>query len=326
MRCVEIAEAGGPEQLVIVERDIPVPGPRQIVIKVQAAGVNYPDVLQRQGLYEVPPGASDIPGLEVAGTVHSIGSGVTHLATGDPICALTPGGGYSEYALAPIEQCLPLPKNLSAVEAASLLEVYFTIWFNLAMQGNLLSAKSLLVHGGNGGIGSATIQLASCLGVDTYTTAGSEKSCEFCVGLGAKRVIDYRKEDFVDVILEETDGTGVDIVLDIVGGSYFQRNMECLAQKGRLINLYFLQGSKIEVDMMPVLKKSLTITGSLLRPQPLSTKSEIASGILNTVWPLLESGKINTVIDRPFPLAEASDAHKLMEAGGLSGKIVLLVD
>ncbi|QFT67932.1 Phthiocerol synthesis polyketide synthase type I PpsC [Labrenzia sp. THAF35] len=326
MKCVEIKTPGAPSVLTTAFRERPVPGPGQVVIKVMASGVNYPDVLQRQGRYNVPPGASDLPGLEVAGYVHEIGEGVDGFNAGDAVCALTPGGGYAEYCLAPVEQCLPLPENVSMTEAATLPEVYFTLWFNLAMQGNLLSARSLLVHGGSGGIGSAAIQLASSLGLDVYTTAADGPACEFCAGLGAKRAINYLEEDFVAVIRGETEGRGVDLVLDMVGGDYIQRNMECLGQKGRLVNLYYLKGSKVEVDMMPVLVKNLTLTGSLLRPQPLSVKAEIAAGLTDVVWPLFQSGKIRPVVNKIFSLDRASDAHTYIESGQHFGKIVLQAD
>ncbi|TRW92241.1 NAD(P)H-quinone oxidoreductase [Paracoccus sp. M683] len=323
MTCIAITEPGPPTVLVPEQRAIPRPSPGEVVIRVAAAGVNYPDVLQRQGRYAVPPDASDLPGLEVAGTVAAIGRDVRNLKIGDAVCALTHGGGYAEYCRAPIEQCLPIPADITMSEAATLPEVYFTIWFNLAIQGDLLNARRLLVHGGSGGIGSAAIQLASALGIEVFTTASSEKDCAFCRALGASVAINYREEDFVTVVMEKTDGQGVDLILDIVGGDYIQRNIDCLAQKGRLVNLYYLQGSKVAVDMMPVLVKNLVLTGSLLRPQPLAVKAAIGAGLVDKVWPLFESGKIKPVVNERFPLEDAAEAHALMEDRKHSGKIVL---
>lgn len=326
MLCVEITQPGPPSVLVPATRERPRPGPGDVIIKVAAAGVNYPDVLQRQGRYNVPPGASDLPGLEVAGTIVDMGADVQGFAIGDAVCALTPGGGYAEYCRTPVQQCLPIPANVTMAEAATLPEVYFTIWFNLAMQGDLLNARRLLVHGGAGGIGSAAIQLASALGVEVFTTVSSEEDRAFCLKLGASVAINYREEDFVAAIKDKTAGEGVDLVLDIVGGDYIQKNIDCLGQKGRLVNLYYLQGSKVEIDMMPVLVKNLILTGSLLRPQPLAVKAEIAAGIQNTVWPLFADGRIRSVVDQTFPLERAADAHALIEARKHSGKIVLLTD
>ncbi|MBC9245322.1 NAD(P)H-quinone oxidoreductase [Paracoccus sp. 11-3] len=326
MTCVAISRPGPPTVLVPEQRDIPRPEPGEVVIRVAAAGVNYPDVLQRQGRYAVPPDASDLPGLEVAGTVAAVGSDVGDLKVGDAVCALTHGGGYAEYCRAPVEQCLPIPANVTMAEAATLPEVYFTIWFNLAMQGDLLNARRLLVHGGSGGIGSATIQLASALGVEVFTTASSDEACDFCRELGASVAINYRQQDFFEVVRDKTGGEGVDLVLDIVGGDYIQRNIDCLAQKGRLVNLYYLQGSKVQIDMMPVLVKNLILTGSLLRPQPLTVKAQIAAGLQKTVWPLFAAGKIRSVVDQTFPLNRAAEAHALMEGRKHAGKIVLLTD
>lgn len=326
MYCVAITQPGPPSVLVQEQRKRPEPGPGDVVIHVAAAGVNYPDVLQRQGRYAVPPGASDLPGLEVAGTIAAVGADVRGLKVGDAVCALTPGGGYAEYCRTPAEQCLPIPANVTMAEAATLPEVYFTIWFNLAMQGDLLNARRILVHGGSGGIGSATIQLASALGVEVFTTASNAEDCAFCLELGASVAINYHEQDFVKVVLDKTDGEGVDLVLDIVGGDYIQRNMTCLAQKGRLVNLYYLQGSKVEIDMMPVLVKNLILTGSLLRPQPLSVKAEIGAGLQKTVWPLFANAKIRSVVTDTFPLENAAGAHALIESRKHSGKIVLLTE
>ena len=326
MLCVEISQPGNPSVLVPALRERPKPEAGDVIIKVAAAGVNYPDVLQRQGRYDVPPGASDLPGLEVAGTIVEIGADVTGFVVGDRVCALTPGGGYAEFVRTPAEQCLHIPPGVGMTEAATLPEVYYTIWFNLAMQGNLFQARRLLVHGGSGGIGSATIQLASAFGLEVFTTAATKEACDFCRDLGAAVAINYTKEDYVTVVQDRTQGQGVDIVLDMVGGDYIQRNLTCLAPKGRLINLYYLKGSKVELDMMPVLVKNLTLTGSLLRPQPLSVKAEIATGLEKTVWPLFKAGKIRSVVSETFPLERASEAHATMEAGQHAGKIVLLTE
>jgi len=324
MTCMAISKPGAPDVLTPQTRPIPVAGEGEVIIEVAAAGVNYPDVLQRQGRYAVPPGASDLPGLEVAGTIAAIGDGVDQWQVGDSICALVPGGGYATHCRAPAVQCLPVPAGLSMAEAATLPEVYFTIWFNLAMQGNLRAARRILIHGGSGGIGSAAIQLAKALGLTVFTTASGAGAVAFCTELGADVVIDYKAQDFVKIIADETGGEGVDLVLDIVGGDYIQRNMACLGQKGRLVNLYYLQGSTVELDMMPVLAKNLVLTGSLLRPQPLDVKARIAAELVENVWPLLETGQIRAVVDTVFDLEDAAAAHARMEAGGLSGKLALL--
>ncbi|AUH33660.1 NAD(P)H-quinone oxidoreductase [Paracoccus tegillarcae] len=326
MICVAISDPGPPSVLVPETRDLPEPGPGDVIIRVVAAGVNYPDVLQRQGRYAVPPGASDLPGLEVAGTIAAVGSDVQHLKVGDAVCALTPGGGYAEYCRTPAQQCLPIPQNVTMTEAATLPEVYFTIWFNLAIQGDLLNARRLLIHGGSGGIGSAAIQLGSALGIEVFTTVSNEQDRAYCRDLGAAVVINYREEDFVEVVKQRTGGEGVDLVLDIVGGDYIQRNIDCLAQKGRLVNLYYLQGSKVGIDMMPVLVKNLILTGSLLRPQPLEVKAEIGKGLIETVWPLFAEGSIRSVVSERFPLEDAAGAHQMMESSKHSGKIVLETD
>ena len=324
MTSIAISQYGDPSVLTPEQRQRPEPGPGDIVIRVAAAGVNYPDVLQRQGRYAAPPGSSDLPGLEVAGTIAALGSDVQGWNLGDAVCALVPGGGYAEYCSTPAEQCLPIPSNLSMAEAATLPEVFFTVWFNLAMQGNLSKARHLLVHGGSGGIGSATIQLASALGVQVFTTASGDEDRAFCRELSADVVIDYKTEDFVSVVKEKTAGEGVDLILDIVGGDYIQRNIEALAHKGRLVNIYYLQGSKAEIDLMPVLFKNLTLTGSALRPQPLSVKAEIGTGLVERVWPHFADGTIKPVVNDTFPLEKAADAHAKIEAGQHKGKIVLL--
>ncbi len=323
MKCVEIPSFGAPTVLSVTTRDRPSPAPNEVIIKVAAAGVNYPDILQRQGRYNVPEGASDLPGLEVAGEIVELGANVSEFNIGDKVCALTPGGGYAEYCRAPQEQCLPVPTGISMTSAASLPEVYFTVWFNLVMQGKLSKGQSLLVHGGSGGIGTAAIQLASNMGVTVYTTAGSDEKCDFCKKLGAHVTVNYKTSDFVDVISLETNGKGVDMILDMVGGEYINKNLECLAQEGRLINLFFMKGSKAEIDMMPVLVKNLTITGSLLRPQPTAIKAKISAGLKKVVWPMIEEQKIKAVVYNTFSMENAFKAHELMENSQHIGKIVL---
>ncbi|MEH6405422.1 MAG: NAD(P)H-quinone oxidoreductase [Sneathiella sp.] len=323
MKCVEISEPGEPSVLKIASRPIPQVTTNTVLVKVLAAGINYPDVLQRKGLYNPPPGASDLPGLEVAGEIAEVGEGVTAFKVGDMVCALAPGGGYAEYCLIPEEQCLPSPKGLSPVEAAALPETFFTVWFNLFVLGNLHKGQSLLIHGGTSGIGTTAIQIAKNLGVKVFTTAGTDKKCNACRSLGADVAINYRSQDFVQIIADETSGKGVDVVLDMVGGDYMQKNIDSLAQQGRLISLWFLGGSKAEVDFKPVLIKNLTLTGSTLRPQPISVKKKIASDLQERIWPLLENKNIKPVVYKVFPMREADKAHTLMESSQHIGKIVL---
>ncbi len=327
MTCVEITVFGAPEVLKTTTRPRPVPGVSDVLIRVEAAGVNRPDVVQRQGHYPAPPGASDLPGLEIAGTIEALGEGAIaenpFLEVGQKVCALVGGGGYAEYCTAHAGACLPIPKGLSAIEAASLPETFFTVWYNLFQRTELKSGDLFLVHGGTSGIGVTAIQLAKAFGATVFTTARGAEKCRTCRGLGADYAIDYSTEDFVEVIRAQTNKRGVDIILDMVGGSYVARNIKCLAQEGRLINIAYLQGSKTEVDLMPVLLKRLTLTGSTLRRQPDSVKASIARDLRDRVWPLLESGKINPVIYKSFPLAEAAQAHTLMESSQHIGKIVL---
>ncbi len=324
MRCIEITEPGEPSVLQETQRTMPVPAAGEVLIQVAACGVNRPDVLQRKGLYKRPPHTSDLPGLEVAGTVESLGEGVTAYAIGDAVCALVPGGGYAEYCVAPEEQVLPIPAGLSAVEAAALPEVFFTVWFNLFILGGLQSGQSLLIHGGSGGIGTAAIQLAKALGIQVFATAGSAEKCAACVALGSDVAINYREQDFVAVVNEATAGKGVDMVLDFVGGDYVAKNFSVLSQGGHLVNIYFLNGSEMEIDLMPIVSKGLTFTGSLLRPQPLDIKLKIRNDLVREVWPLIEAGKIKPVIFKTFPLADVGQAHTLMESSQHVGKIVLL--
>lgn len=325
MTAVEIAKPGGPEVLVPGTRPVPRPGEGELLIAVEAAGVNRPDVLQRKGGYPPPPGVSDIPGLEVAGRVVALGPGVERWSVGDRVTALVAGGGYAAYCVAPAAQCLPQPAGLSAVEAAALPETFFTVWTNLFDRARLAAGERLLVHGGSSGIGTTAIQLAAAFGVEVYTTAGSAEKCAACEKLGAKRAIDYKREDFVAAVKEATGGAGVDVVLDMVGGDYIARDLEILAPEGRLVFIAFLGGSKAEINFLPVMMKRLTVTGSTLRPRPVAFKAAIARSLEEKVWPLLAAGKVKPVIHRTFPLAEAAQAHALMESSAHVGKIVLTV-
>ena len=316
MKAVEIARPGGPEVLQIVERPDPVPGPGEVLIQVAASGVNRPDLLQRLGRYAPPPGASDVPGLEVAGTILQ-GEG-----EGQQVCALLAGGGYAEYAAAPIGQCLPAPRGLSLVEAASLPETFFTVWSNVFDRARLTGRESLLVQGGSSGIGVTAIQMAHALGHPVFATAGTYEKCRACESLGA-RAINYKIEDFVERVRAFTDGRGVDVILDMVAGDYIPRDLDALAEDGRLALIANLGGSKATVDFGKLLRRRQTITGSTLRPRPVDFKAAIALKLREIVWPLIESGKIRPVIHEVFPAAEASQAHALLESGTHVGKLVL---
>jgi NADPH2:quinone reductase len=323
MRAIEITQPGAPEVLKLRDLPVPVPGSGQVLIRVRAAGINRPDVLQRTGNYPVPPGASPLPGLEVAGEIvvgDLEGSG---FRKGDAVCALVQGGGYAEYCIAPIAQCLPVPKGLSMVEAASLPETCFTVWSNVFDRARLSGTESLLVQGGTSGIGVTAIQMAAALGHRVFATAGSDDKCRACEALGAERGINYRSEDFVEVIKAATDGKGVDVILDMVGGDYVQREINCLADDGRLVFIALLGGGKANVNFGQVLLRRLTITGSTLRPRPIAFKAAIAAQLRERIWPLLESGRIKPVIYRSFPLEEAAQAHALMETSAHVGKIML---
>lgn len=321
---VEIAAPGPPEVLRPARRPVAPPGPGEVLIRVAAAGVNRPDVLQRQGHYPPPPGASDIPGLEVAGEVVAVGEGVAEWRVGDRVCALVAGGGYAEYCPAPAPQCLPLPRGLTPVEAAAIPETFFTVWTNVFERGRLGPGEALLVHGGASGIGTAAIALARAFGARVFATAGSAAKCAACLALGAERAINYREEDFVAVVKEATAGRGVDVVLDMVGGDYIPRNLECLAVEGRLVLIALQRGAKAALSFAPVLFRRLTITGSSLRPRTVEQKGAIARALRERVWPLLEAGRVRPVIHSRFPLAEAASAHRLMESGAHVGKIVLV--
>ncbi len=325
MKAIEISRPGGPEVLRLVERPVPVPGPGEVLIRVAAAGVNRPDVMQRRGLYPPPPGASDIPGLEVAGTVAAVGEGVTRWRPGDRVCALLTGGGYAEYCVAAAPLCLPIPKGLDLVQAAAIPETYFTVWDNVFERGRLQPGERFLVHGGAGGIGTTAIQLARELRrAEIYTTCGDEAKCRFCRRLGAAVTIDYRREDFAEVISRATQGEGVDLILDIIGGPYFQRNLKSLAVAGRLVIIAVQGGPKTEVNLLPIFLKRLTVTGATLRPRPLQEKAAIADRLLEHVWPLLEAGRVRPIVHATLPLTRAAEAHRRLEKGEVVGKIVLL--
>jgi putative PIG3 family NAD(P)H quinone oxidoreductase len=325
MIAVSIREPGGPEVLTPVERPVPSIGAGDVLIKVAAAGVNRPDIMQRQGRYSPPPGVSDIPGLEVAGTVDAIGSDVRGWSVGDGVCALVAGGGYAEYCAAPAPQCLPVPAGLTLVEAAGLPEVMFTVWTNVFERGRLQEGESILVHGGSSGIGTAAIQLARARGARVFATAGSPEKCAACEALGAERAINYRTEDFVAAIKASTADRGVDVVLDMVGGDYMQRNIDALALDGRLVQIAQLGGYRSTINTVPILQRRLTITGSTLRPRPVEEKGRIARQVQEHVWPLLESRQVRVLVHATFPLARASEAHQLMESSTHIGKLVLLV-
>lgn len=324
MTVVEIMAPGGPEVLRPARRPIPQPGPGEVLVRVAAAGVNRPDVMQRQGLYPPPPGASDIPGLEVAGTVAAIGEGVEVPRIGAEVCALVTGGGYAEYCLAAAPLCLPWPAGLDAVQAASLPETFFTVWTNLVDRARLQAGESLLVHGGGSGIGIAAIQVARALGAKVFVTAGSAEKCRACEALGAI-AINYREQDFVEAMQAHTDGQGVDVILDMVGGDYLQRNLSCLAPDGRLLQIAVQNGPKTTINLLPIMLKRLTLTGSTLRPRPVAEKAAIAAALREHAWPLLESGRIKPIVHATVPLQQAAEAHRLMESGAHIGKIVLTV-
>ncbi|GMG88521.1 NAD(P)H-quinone oxidoreductase [Biformimicrobium ophioploci] len=323
MRYIDCPEPGAAENMQVAEGRKPEAGRGEVLIRVAAAGVNRPDIVQRQGFYPPPPGASRIMGLEVAGKIEALGEGVTGWQVGDQVCALTNGGGYAEYAAAPAAQCLPVPAGLGLVEAAALPETLFTVWSNVFDRAGLLSGETLLVHGGSSGIGTAAIQLASAMGARVYATAGSAEKCAACESLGASRAINYREEDFVEVILEETGLAGVDVILDMVGGDYVERSINVAAQDGRIVNIAFLQGAKVELNLMPLMLKRLTLTGSTLRARSPEVKAEIARALRTNVWPLIEAGQLRPQVYCSFPLEEVAEAHRLMETSQHIGKIVL---
>jgi NADPH2:quinone reductase len=325
MRCVEISKPGGPEVLVAAERPAPAPKANEILVKVAAAGVNRPDVLQRLGKYAVPPDASDLPGLEIAGEVAAIGADVRMWKVGDKVCALVHGGGYAEYCVTPEVQALPIPKGLSAIEAASLPETFFTVYSNVYDRARLAPGESLLVQGGSSGIGVTAIQMAAAMGNRVFATAGSDEKCAACVKLGAEKAINYRTQDFAAELKAATGGKGVDVILDMVGGDYVPREIKSLAEEGRLVFIASLGGAKAEIDIFEIQRRRLVITGSTLRPRPIEFKGAIARSLREKIWPLIEAGKIKPVVYKTFPLAQASEAHRLMESSQHIGKIVLAV-
>ena len=319
---IEITQPGGPEVLQATSRDMPVPTDNQVLIQVVAAGVNRPDVFQRMGFYPPPPGITDIPGLEASGTIVAVGSAVKRWALGDQVCALLSGGGYAEYAVAEASLCLPIPDGLSVAHAAALPETCFTVWHNLFERAQIQPGEWLLVHGGSSGIGTTAIQMASAMGIKVIATAGSDEKCTACENLGAFKAINYREQDFVQACQEIT-GTGVNVILDMVGGDYVQQNFAACAPKARIVNIAFLRGSKVEVDLIPLMIKQLVLTGSTLRAQPIENKARIAAGVEAQVWPLIAQGKFKPVINSRFPLTQASEAHTLMETNQHIGKLLL---
>ena len=325
MKAIEIATPGGPEQLRLTNRPTPEPGDGEVLIRVAAAGVNRPDVVQRQGHYPPPPGASDLPGLEVAGTVTALGPNATGVSVGDEVTALLSGGGYAEYATAAAPLCLPIPAGLSMVEAAALPETYFTVWTNLFERGGCKTGENVLIHGGTSGIGTTAIQLAAAFGARVFATAGTHAKARFCESLGAVRGIDYRTEDFVEIVKNATDGKGADIILDMVAGTYVQRNVEAAAVDGRIVVIAVLGGARAEIMMNKIMVKRLTLTGSTLRPRSIAQKAVVAEGVRKNVWPLLAARRVRPIIHATFPLAEASEAHRLMETSNHIGKIMLTV-
>jgi len=325
MRYIDAREPGPPGVLAVAEGPVPVPKEDEVLIEVSDAGVNRPDCAQRAGTYAPPPDASPIIGLEVAGTIVACGSGVTSWRIGDAVCALTPGGGYAEYSTTPAGFCLPIPSGLTMLEAASLPENYFTVWNNLIDRGRLARGEKTLIHGGSSGIGLTAIQLAKQRGATVFTTAGSDDKTAYCRSLGADHAINYRTHDFVAEIARITGKSGVDVILDMVGGDYIEKNLKCLALEGRLVMIAFLHGGKVEVDWRHIMMRRLTVTGSTLRASTTERKVALAKALLENVWPLLESGKVKTVVHRVFPLAEAAAAHALMESSQHVGKIMLAV-
>ena len=322
MRAIEITAPGGPEMLQLCERPVPAPGYGEILIRVAYAGINRPDALQRAGAYAPPKGASDLPGLEASGEIVAMGEGVTQWAVGDKVCALLPGGGYAEFVTCPAAHALPVAENMDMKSAACLPETYYTVFSNVFMRGGLKAGERFLVHGGSSGIGTTAIQLAGVFGARVFTTAGSDEKCQICADLGAERVINYREEDFVEVLKAEG---GANLILDMVGGDYIPRNIRALADEGRMVHIAFLTGPKVELNFAQIMARRLHVTGSTLRPQSDLAKARIAKNLHTHVWPLLDSGRVAPVMDQEFALEKAADAHARMEAGDHIGKIVLKV-
>ena len=325
MKTIVIREPGGPEVLTCQDLPTPQPPAEEVLIKVAAAGVNRPDVLQRMGLYPPPPGASNIPGLEVAGKIVGLGEGVSLWRVGDEVTALTAGGGYAEYAVAHEGSCMRVPKGLSMTEAACIPETFMTVWHNVFERGALKAGESFLVHGGSSGIGSTAIQLAAHFGARVFATAGTDEKCAYCESLGAERAINYKTKAFAEEIKNLTSKRGVDVILDMVGGAYIQDDIACAAEDGRIVQIAFLKGARVQLDLMPLMLKRLTLTGSTLRPRKREFKARIAKELQQKVWPLLESGAVRIVIDKAFPLDQAAEAHRRMESNAHMGKIVLEV-
>jgi NADPH:quinone reductase len=325
MTVVEIAAPGGPEQLKTATRPVPKPGEEEVLVKVAAAGVNRPDVMQRQGRYPPPAGASDLPGLEIAGEIVALGPNVSGLSVGDKVTALLPGGGYATYAVAAAPLCLPVPAGISMVEAAAIPETFFTVWTNLFDRGRCKAGDIVLIHGGTSGIGTTAIQLATAWGARAFATAGSDVKARACERLGAVRGINYHTEDFVEVMRAQTGGKGVDVTLDMVAGSYVARNMDIAALEGRIVVISLLGGSKADINVAMILTKRLTLTGSTLRARTVAQKAAVAAAVRENIWPLLAAGRVRPVIHATFPLAQASEAHRLMETSNHIGKIVLTI-
>jgi putative PIG3 family NAD(P)H quinone oxidoreductase len=325
MIALAITRPGGPDVLRPIEMPVPDPAEGEVLIKVAAAGVNRPDLMQREGKYPPPRGASEIPGLEVAGTVAAKGSGAQRWNTGDRVCALVAGGGYAEYCVAPAVQCLPVPASLDAVSAAAIPETFFTVWTNVFERGRMRAGESFLVHGGASGIGTTAIQLAREFGATVFATAGSREKCKACESLGAALAVNYREQDFVGVLKAATDGRGIDVILDMVGGDYFGRNVDLLALEGRLLQIALLRGTKAALSLATLLRQRLTVTGSTLRARSVEEKGAIAKALESAVWPLLESGKVKPIVHAKVPLTKAADAHRILEEGKHIGKVVLVV-
>ncbi len=320
MRAIEIKSG----ELVVIERQVPTPEPGKVLVKVEATGVNRPDVMQRKGQYPPPFGASDIPGLEVSGVVVSVGN-ESNLTVGDKVCALVTGGGYAEYCLVSSRLCLPIPDTISFVEAAGIPEAFFTVWSNIFDRGQLSKGESLLVHGGSSGIGTTAIQFARAFGAEVIVTAGSDEKCRFCLDLGAKATINYREKDFIEEVNKLTNSAGVNLILDMIGGEYFAKNIQCLAPEGRLVQIAVQKGIKAEINLLTIMTKRLTVTGSTLRPRDDDFKAEIAKQLRTHIWPLITSGQIKPIIDSVFAIKDAAKAHKRMESGEHMGKIILKV-
>jgi len=325
MSVVEIASPGGPEQLKLAQRPVPRPGDGEVLVRVAAAGVNRPDVMQRQGRYPPPPGASDLPGLEIAGEIAALGPKVSGLSIGDKVTALLSGGGYASYAVAAAPLCLPLPEGISMVEAAAIPETFFTVWTNLFDRGRCKAGDTVLIHGGTSGIGTTAIQLAAAWGARVFATAGSDDKARACERLGAVRGINYRTQDFVEAMRAETGGNGVDVTLDMVAGSYVARNLDIAALEGRIVMISLIGGARAEINLGTILTKRLTLTGSTLRSRTVAQKAEVADAVKKNIWPLLAAGRVRPIIHATFPLAEAGEAHRLMESSNHIGKIVLTI-